>query len=208
MMTFCVTVSIPYMLKSAILATFKDLLEAAAAVGEAEPEAMCLATADETGRISARMVLLKGVDVRGFRFFSHHDSDKGRQLAAHPRAALCFHWEKLGRGVQVRVEGMVEKIDAADSDAYFATRPRPSQLGAWASRQSRELASREVFAQQLAELEGRFEGDEVPRPPHWGGYRLKPDRIEFWYGAEFRLHDRDCWTLDATGEWQCRRLYP
>ncbi|MHC1478896.1 pyridoxamine 5'-phosphate oxidase [Frateuria aurantia] len=207
MMTFSATVSRP-MLKSAILATFQDLLDAAAKAGEPEPTAMCLATTDGAGRVSARMVLLKGVDTRGFRFFSHHDSDKGLQLAAHPQAALCFHWQQLGRGVQVRVEGRVEKLDAEASDAYFATRPRPSQLGAWASRQSRELPSRELFEQRLAAYGEQFEGVEVARPPHWGGYLLVPDLVEFWHGAEFRLHDRERWTRDADGEWHLRQLYP
>src|SRR5262249_5440990 len=147
-----------------------------------EPTAMTLATS-QGHRVSARIVLLKGVDERGFRFFTNYESAKGRELTEHPRAALCFHWKHLPGAVQVRVEGHAEKLGAAESDAYFATRARGSQIGAWASLQSRPLADRAEFEARIAEIERRFAGTEVPRPPHWGGFVVVPDRIEFWYGA-------------------------
>jgi len=168
---------------------------------------MTLATSVDD-RVSARIVLCKGVDARGFRFFSNYESAKGGQLAAQPRAALVFHWKTLRNGVQVRAEGLVSKLGGEESDAYFASRPRGSQLGAWASSQSRTLASREEFEARLAEVERRFDGAPVPRPPHWGGYVLAPDRIEFWYGADFRLHERQCYGRDAAGAWSRRMLFP
>ena len=189
------------------LQTFSDLLAEAEASIDPEPTAMTLATADAQGRVSARVVLLKGHGDDGFRFFTNHTSAKGRQLAAHHQAALCFHWKQLRDGVQVRVEGTVAPLPDSDSDAYFATRARGSQLGAWASLQSQPLPDRETFEQRLADFEAKFGDGEVPRPPHWGGYRLAPDRIEIWYGARYRLHERWQYTLDG-GIWSKQMLYP
>ena len=189
------------------LTTFERLLDEARASGDPEPTSMTLATADREGRVSARIVLLKGVDARGFRFFTNYTSAKGEQLAAHPQVALCFHWKTLREGVQVRVEGRVEQLSAAESDAYFASRPRGSQIGAWASLQSQPLADRETFERRVAEIEARYRDQPVPRPPHWGGYVVAPDRIEFWYGANFRLHERVCYARrDAV--WSKGLLYP
>lgn len=186
---------------------------AEAAVSEpSDPNAMCLATATPEGRPAARIVLLKGLDARGFVFHSHYDGRKGTELTANPFAALCFHWKTLGR--QVRVEGRVEHEGAAESDAYFATRPRLSRLGAWASQQSRPLPERAALVRRLEEAQARFPGEAIPRPPHWGGFRLVPDRIEFWQDMPFRLHDRLVYARPVEGEapgphgWTTRRLYP
>jgi pyridoxamine 5'-phosphate oxidase len=189
------------------LATFRDLLEQAKAAGDPEPTAMTLATATADGRSSARTVLLKGVDERGFAFYTNFESRKGRQLDANPRAALLFHWKALRHGVQVKVEGRVHKVSDAEADAYFASRPRMSQIGAWASLQSQTLDARETFDQRVADYEREFAGGEVPRPPHWGGFRVAPDLVEFWYGAEFRLHERQRYEL-VDGRWSKRMLYP
>lgn len=189
------------------LATFRGLLDEARASADPEPTAMTLATVVD-GRVSARVVLLKGVDERGFRFFTNYESAKGEQLAAHPQVALCFHWKTLREQVQVRVEGRAERLSASESDAYFATRARGSQLGAWASRQSQPLADRAEFEARLAEFETRFADAPVPRPPHWGGYVVVPDCIEFWYGAGFRLHERWRYERTATGNWRKGLLYP
>lgn len=189
------------------LATFSRLLDEARASGDTEPTAMTLATTNGRGRVSARIVLLKGVDAQGFRFFTNYESLKAAQLAAHPEVALCFHWKLLRDQVQVRVEGDVAPLSAAESDAYFAGRPRGSQIGAWASLQSQPLADRATFEARIAEIECRFEGGPVPRPPHWGGYVVRPDRIEFWYGATHRLHERVCYVLDD-GVWNKGMLYP
>jgi pyridoxamine 5'-phosphate oxidase len=189
------------------LATFSRLLDEARESGDTEPTAMTLATVDHDGRVSARIVLLKGVDARGFRLFTNYESLKATQLAAHPQVALCFHWKLLRDQVQVRVEGSAEVLPAEESDTYFASRARGSQIGAWASLQSQDLADRRTFEQRIAEFEQRFEGQPVPRPPHWGGYLVVPDCIEFWYGAKFRLHERDCYTR-RDGIWTKRMLYP
>ena len=189
------------------LATFDGLLDAARASGDSEPTAMTLATADDAGRVSARVVLLKGVGADGFRFYTNYESLKGAQLAAHPQVALCFHWKLLGEQVQVRIEGAVSKTSDDDSDAYFATRARGSQIGAWASLQSQVLPNRDAFEERVAEFEKRFEGVSVPRPPHWGGYVVRPDRIEFWYGARFRLHERVTYVREGEG-WRKGMLYP
>lgn len=195
------------MLIPEILDTFRGLLKDAQEAGDPEPTAMTLATADGKGRVSARIVLLKGVDERGFRFFTNYESAKGTQLAAHPQVALCFHWKMLRDAVQVRVEGRSERLSAEASDAYFATRARMSQIGAWASEQSRTLPDRTTFDERVAHYEKEFEGRDVPRPPHWGGLLVVPDMVEFWYGAQFRLHERVCW--ERNGEsWQSRLLYP
>lgn len=190
------------------LATFDDLFAQAAAAGEPDPTAMAVATADPDGRPSVRMVLLKAHDARGFVFYTHLDGRKGRELQANPQAALLFHWPRVLHGVQVRIEGAVEIVADAEADAYFASRPRGSQIGAWASKQSETLASREEFDQRIAEAERTFEGREVPRPPRWTGLRVKPERIEFWYGARFRLHERQVYEIDRAGQWHRRMLFP
>ena len=187
--------------------TFGDLLAQASAAGDPEPTAMTLATMRD-GRPHARIVLLKGADLHGFRFYTNYTSAKGADLAAHPVAALCFHWKTLREGVQVRVEGVVEQLSAAESDAYFATRPRGSQLGAWASLQSQTLPDHASFEARYAAAERRYAGGAVPRPPHWGGYLVVPDRIEFWYGAQYRLHERQVYAREAAGHWTCGQLYP
>ena len=191
------------------LDTFGRLLEEAGATGMADPNAMAVATAGSDGRPSARTVLLKSFDARGFAFYTHLDSPKGRDLRANPHAALLFLWRQLREaGVQVRIEGDVVQVDAAEADAYFASRPRMSQLGAWASTQSATLASREAFDARLAEVEARFEGSEGPRPPGWGGFRVVPVSFEFWYGGGFRLHERWCYERGGEGRWTKRMLYP
>lgn len=190
-----------------IVNTFDALLEEAKASGDLEPTAMTLATVNENGQPSARTVLLKEFDERGFTFYTNFDSRKGRQLAANPRAALLFHWKLIRNGIQVLVEGHSRPVPAAEANAYFASRPRPSQIGAWASLQSQTLESREVFEQRIVETEKRFEGVPVTRPPHWSGFRVVPEMIEFWYGANFRLHERLRYE-QVNGRWQKRMLYP
>lgn len=169
------------------------------------PEAICLATVDEGGMPDARMVLLKGFGPDGFRFFSNHDSAKGRQLAARPAAALVLYWRELDR--QVRARGIVERLPGADSDEYFASRVRESRIGAWASPQSRELADRDELDGLVAEVEHRFGADDIPRPEFWGGYRVVPERIEFWQGRIGRLHDRFVYRRAGDG-WAVARLAP
>lgn len=173
-----------------------------------EPNAMTLATAGADGRPSARMVLLRAAARTGFDFYSNHESRKGRELAERPWAALVFHWPPLQR--QVRVEGPVALVPAAEADGYFALRPRQSQLGAWASPQSQAVPDRAWLEARLAEAERRFQDAPVPRPPHWGGYRLQPAAIEFWQGRPGRLHDRLRYTSDpqAPGGWRIERLAP
>jgi pyridoxamine 5'-phosphate oxidase len=166
---------------------------------------VALATADRDGRPSVRIVLIRHVDERGFVFHTNYTSRKAHELADNPRAALCFHWPTLEE--QVRVEGAVARISDAESDAYFAGRPRGSQIGAWASDQSADLPSERTLQERTREFEARFAGQSVPRPPHWGGLRIAPDRIEFWYGRADRLHDRILYVRDASG-WRKRRLYP
>jgi pyridoxamine 5'-phosphate oxidase len=169
------------------------------------PEAITLATVDADGTPDARMVLLKGVGSDGFRFFTNYGSTKAGQLDGARSAAIVAYWRELDRSVRVR--GSVERLSAADSDAYFATRPRPSQLGAWASPQSQPVADRGELDARLAEVERRFEGSDVARPEHWGGYLLRPDSIEFWQGRVGRLHDRFRYTRDGSG-WRIERLGP
>ncbi len=164
-----------------------------------------LATTDAQGQPSARLVLLRGIDQRGFVFFTNYDSRKGRDLDANPRAALCVHWPTLDE--QIRIEGHVTRVSAEESEAYFAARPRGSQLGAWASDQSAVLPSRETLEERYRDIERRFEGRTVERPPFWGGYRIAPNRIEFWYGRPDRLHDRVLYVRDGTA-WRIERLYP
>jgi pyridoxamine 5'-phosphate oxidase len=170
-----------------------------------DPNAMTLATSTPDGMPSARIVLLKGHDSRGFVFYTNTLSRKGGELAGNPRAALLFHWKSLQR--QVRIEGAVEAVTAAEADAYYATRPRISRLGAWASLQSQALPARAVLEQRLAEAEAAYPGDDIPRPPHWYGYRVLPRRMEFWRAAEFRLHDRTTYIKDDTG-WTVGKLFP
>jgi pyridoxamine 5'-phosphate oxidase len=170
-----------------------------------EPNAMTLATVDATGQPAARTVLLKGIDRRGLTFYTNLDSRKARELAANPRAALLFWWPPHAR--QVRFEGAIERVADAEADAYFATRPRGSQIGAWASAQSSVITDRAALDAAEREIAERFAGGPVPRPPFWGGYRLVPERVEFWQGRTNRLHDRLCFTRRGKG-WQIERLAP
>jgi pyridoxamine 5'-phosphate oxidase len=195
------------MLPDAIVERFNALLDAAGKAGEPEPTAVSLATADAGGRPSVRIVLLKHLDGRGFVFYTNTDSVKGRQLAENAQAAICAHWKHLDFQVQVRAEGNVQPVSVDEADRYFAGRPRGSQIGAWASLQSQPLDRRETLEQRIAQFERRFADGPVPRPPHWSGYRLQPDRIEFWFGREHRLHERDVFVFDQ-GEWQQQSLYP
>ena len=179
-----------------------------AAAGETEPNdphAMSVATVDAAGLPDVRIVLLKGLDARGFVFYTNAQSAKGEQLRGQGKAALCFHWKSLKR--QVRVRGAVEPVSEAESNAYFASRARGSRIGAWASDQSRPVADRDKLMAKTAEVEDRFEGKEVPRPPHWYGWRVRPDSIEFWQDGAFRLHDRIVFRPDGKA-WSKTRLYP
>jgi pyridoxamine 5'-phosphate oxidase len=184
---------------------FSSLFARASRAAPFDPTVIALGTADADGRPSVRMVLLKGVDARGFSFYTNYESRKGRELAANPQAALCFYWPWLDE--QVRAEGPVEQLPAEESDAYFASRPRGSQLGAWASRQSETLVSRFALLRRVAATEARFLGRAITRPPHWGGYLLRPERIEFWKSKTSRLHERLRFTRTSEG-WQSERLQP
>ena len=184
---------------------FEDWYRAASEARLPLPEALTLATVGLDGRPAARIVLYKGRSGAGLRFFSNYSSRKGKELARVPFAALVFHWAALGR--QVRVEGAVEKLSPGESDAYFMSRPRDSQLGAWASPQSEALPSEEVLSARLVELRTRYAHGEVPRPPHWGGYRLLPERFEFWTAAEHRLNERVLFERDAES-WRRTLLAP
>jgi pyridoxamine 5'-phosphate oxidase len=184
---------------------FAKWYDEAAAAGIAETDAMTLATATKDGRPSARIVLLKDFDDRGFVFFTNYESRKGKELAENPRACLVAYWLSVKR--QVRIEGSVAQISEAESKDYFQTRPLGSRIGAWASNQSGLVESREVLEQRYAALSERY-GKDVPRPPHWGGYRIHPEVIEFWQGRDNRLHDRLRYRLQADGTWLIERLGP
>lgn len=183
---------------------FARWFDEAVAAQVPEPNAMTLATVDATGQPSARIVLIKGYDERGFTFFTNYESRKGDDLLANPRAALLFFWQPLER--QVRIEGVVERVSAAESDAYFASRPVGSRIGAWTSQQSRPV-TREILEAREREFKARY-GDAPPRPPHWGGYRLVPTTLEFWQGRPSRLHDRLRYRVDGKQGWIMDRLSP
>ena len=197
----------PVNLPDHIVATLQRLIDEARAAADPEPTAMTLATVDAGGRVGARIVLLKGIAADGLRFFTNYSSAKAEAIDRHAQVAATFHWKTLRDQVQARFEGVVMKLPGPDSDAYFATRPRESQLGAWASLQSRPLPDRATFDARYAHFERQFAGADVPRPPHWGGYRLVPDRVEFWYGARFRLHERIVHAL-RDGHWESGLVYP
>ncbi len=188
------------------LEQFRTWFDEALATNLHEPNAMIVATATPDGRPSARVVLLKGFDERGFVFYTNYEGRKSRELEANPYAALLFYWGELER--QLRLEGRVGRIPEEESEAYFAGRPRGSQLGAWASEQSRPIKDRGALEKRLRELEAEYEGREVPRPPYWGGYRVEPETIEFWQGRENRLHDRLVYRRSEDGGWRRERLQP
>ncbi len=185
---------------------FLGWFDDALASGVPEPNAMTLATADEHGRPSARIVLLKGFDERGFAFFTNYESRKGHEMKVNPFASLVFFWPELER--QVRIDGRVERVSDAESDAYFHSRPAGARLGAWASEQSTVVPDRSLLEARLRELEQKHPDGEIPRPPHWGGFRVVPDMIEFWQGRPNRLHDRLCYRLQPDGGWRFVRLAP
>jgi pyridoxamine 5'-phosphate oxidase len=188
------------------LRQFQKWFEQALKAGIREPNAMVLATADSHGQPSVRIVLLKGIDDRGFSFFTNYESRKGLELASNPRAALNFPWVDLER--QVNVLGSVSRLTGPESEAYFKSRPRGNRLGAWASRQSQVIADRSTLEQRMHELDSRYPGDEIPMPPYWGGYRLQPVEIEFWQGRPNRLHDRFRYLRHDNGSWHMDRLSP
>jgi pyridoxamine 5'-phosphate oxidase len=185
---------------------FRGWFDDALAADLHEPNAMTLATASPEGSPSARIVLIKGFDERGFTFYTNYEGRKARELEANPHCALVFYWAELER--QVRIEGRVGRISEEESDAYFASRPRGSQLGAWVSEQSQSIESRCALELRLRELEREYEGREIPRPPFWGGYRIEPEVIEFWQGRENRLHDRLQYRRPEDGGWERERLQP
>lgn len=187
------------------LALFAEWYQEAKHAGIFMPEAMAVATATPDGRPSVRMMLLKGYDARGFVFYSNYESRKGEEIAANPRAALCLHWSVLER--QIRIEGVINRIDAEESYAYFNSRSRGSRVGAWASNQSSPMESRQQLRHQVREFEEKFKGQDIPLPPYWGGYRLAPESIEFWQGRVNRLHDRIVFTREPDG-WRRVRLSP
>lgn len=189
------------------MTAFAGLLQEAKDAGDPEPTAMTLATSDSSGRISARTVLLKEQDERGFVFYTNTLSNKGRQLEQHPRAALLFLWKTLRHQVQFKIEGIVEPVTDFEADAYFQTRPRGSQIGAWASEQSQTLDQRSTLLQQVDQFERKFADQIIPRPAHWSGFRVLPEMMEQWFGMPFRLHERTRYEIEH-GVWTKRLLYP
>lgn len=187
------------------IAAFQEALARAKTRETSDATAMTLATVSADGRPSARVVLLKSVDSQGFVFYTNFTSRKGREIEKHPYAALCFHWPAAAE--QVRIEGHVERVSDAEADAYFASRPRGSQIGAWASTQSEIIASREELEKAFADVEERYQGRDVPRPPHWSGFRVAPERIEFWFGRDSRLHDRYLYVRTENG-YSSNQLWP
>lgn len=187
------------------LEQFREWFEEALDAGLHEPNAMTIATSTSDGRPSARIVLLKGYDERGFVFYTNYEGRKARELEANPSCTLAFYWGELER--QIRIEGRAARVPDKESDAYFASRPRGSQLGAWTSEQSRTVESRGRLEERLRSLEAEYEGREIPRPPFWGGYRVQPESLEFWQGRENRLHDRLLYAR-SDGEWKIQRLQP
>ncbi|MDB2683033.1 pyridoxamine 5'-phosphate oxidase [Alphaproteobacteria bacterium] len=186
---------------------FKKCLEQAKKEEINDPEAMCLATVNKNGQPSNRMVLLKELDDRGFKFHTNSESQKGEEIEHNKKVALCFHWKSLRK--QVRVEGRVIEATSDEADAYFQDRPRKRQIGAWASQQSRPLENRETLEQKTKELEQQYEGKDIPRPPYWKGYIIEPTRIEFWFDNPDRLHDRFIFTKNSDSTWsKPQRLYP
>ena len=185
---------------------FEDWLSQAGKTEPNDPNAMSLATVDGTGQADVRIVLLKGLDANGFVFYSNAESAKGHQLGAGSKAALCFHWKSLKR--QVRIRGEVEPVSDAESDVYFSSRARGSQIGAWASQQSRYVASKDALVDAVKAVEAQYEGKDVPRPPHWIGWRVRPNAIEFWQDGAFRLHDRILFTTLEESDWTRTRLFP
>jgi pyridoxamine 5'-phosphate oxidase len=196
----------PISVHSTPVVHFDEWFAKAVATGMRDPNAASLATASPSGMPSVRVVLLKGHDERGFVFYTNFESDKSRDLLANPQACLNFHWPLLSR--QVRVNGTVERVTDEEADAYFATRPRASQLGAWASIQSRPMAEWTDFESRLREFERSFSGGPVPRPSHWSGWRILHSRVEFWREGEFRLHERLVYLADGKGGWTTKMLYP
>lgn len=188
------------------LAQFQDWYQDGYKIGLQEPSAMTLATASPDGFPSVRVVLLKEISQGGFVFYTNYESRKSRDMIANPRAALAFHWQPLLR--QIRIEGRIQKVTREESEKYFRSRPRESQLGAWASRQSLPIASRQDLENTYFELKKRYEGQEVPYPEHWGGFRLMPEKIEFWQAREYRLHDRFLYTRGSDGNWAISQLSP
>jgi pyridoxamine 5'-phosphate oxidase len=188
-------------------ALFGDWLNEATASEINDPNGVALATVDQSGLPNVRMVLLKGLDERGFVFYTNFEGAKGREILASMKAAMCFHWKSLRR--QVRVRGPIEIVSEAEADTYYQTRPRGSRIGAWASQQSRPLESRKVLENAVAELEAKYAEGHIPRPAHWSGFRIIPTEIEFWKDGEFRLHDRVRFAREnANDPWQTARLYP
>ncbi|MBN7755819.1 MULTISPECIES: pyridoxamine 5'-phosphate oxidase [Alphaproteobacteria] len=185
---------------------FAEWLEDATKSEPNDPNALALATVDPDGMPNVRMVLLKGFDERGFVFYTNFESAKGGEILSAEKAAMCFHWKSLRR--QVRIRGPVEQVSDAEADEYYASRPRGSRIGAWASKQSRPLESRFALEKAVAEYTAKFAVGAIPRPAHWSGFRIVPSQIEFWHDRPFRLHDRVVFTRDDQGAWQTKRLYP
>jgi len=185
---------------------FQDWMAEAEKTEPTDPNAMIVATATPDGRPSARAILLKGVDERGFVFYTNKQSRKADELTANPNISLLFYWKSLGR--QIRIEGTVEPVTDAEADAYYASRPRISRLGAWASEQSRPLSARSILEGRLAEVEQRYPGDDIPRPDYWSGYRVLPVSFEFWQEMPYRLHDRTVYRRAAVGAWEQTKLFP